>query len=643
MSEREMRKKMRFYMLDNQDSFVYNLVAYLEEEGQEIVVEKIGRPLTALENGQWDGIILSPGPGKPEDAKEANDVLERFGGKVPILGVCLGHQVIGYHYGGKVVHGSSPMHGKISTIRHNGKGLFYNLPAQYQVTRYHSLVIDSEHLPEGFEVDAKTEDGTIMAISQSTKEIYGVQFHPEALLTEYGHELIRNFISICEEHKKKQMPVVRKVKEYRPVFQIYQMLTEEEKKDAALLESSLVNELGQFSILGRKSYHQMEKKNGKLYVNGVRKEIDFGEYVKQYFAEHKQENPTALPLLSGAIGYFSYDYGKADTEQNIPESILTFYDQFWIEDCKEKELYFVSNQKLQSAQEGMQEILSRQMEISHRQPEKYKTEMLFDFTKKEYEDAIQRLKQYIIDGEVYIANMTQQLEIKSQMEPFALYEILRTENPSPFGGFLNYGGFQIVCASPERFMRVKDRMIETRPIKGTRKRGADMAEDQQLKEELVHSKKDRSELLMIVDLERNDLNKICEPGSVKVENLFTVESYATVHHLVAEVKGKLKKNADLIDVIEATFPGGSITGAPKQRAMEIIDELEHHKRGIYTGTIGYFSLDGDMDMNIVIRTAIYQNGKYCIGAGGGITCESEEEAEYEETLQKAKAFIEAVK
>lgn len=160
-----------------------------------------------------------------------------------------------------------------------------------------------------------------------------------------------------------------------------------------------------------------------------------------------------------------------------------------------------------------------------------------------------------------------------------------------------------------------------------------------MKEELANSEKDKSELLMIVDLERNDLNKICEAGSVTVHNLFSIESYATVHHLIAEVKGALKENIDVMDIINATFPGGSITGAPKMRAMEIIEELEHTDRNLYTGTIGYFSLNGDSDMNIVIRTAVYREGIYHLGVGGGITCESEEESEYEETLQKAKAFV----
>ena len=194
----------------------------------------------------------------------------------------------------------------------------------------------------------------------------------------------------------------------------------------------------------------------------------------------------------------------------------------------------------------------------------------------------------------------------------------------------------------ERFLQVRDGVIETRPIKGTRKRGSTPEEDAALRKELQESSKDRSELLMIVDLERNDLNHVCEPGSVQVTEHFAVEAYATVFHLVTTIIGKMKENLPFTDLIRAAFPGGSITGAPKIRAMEIIDELEHDRRGLYTGSMGYISLDGNCDFNIVIRTAVHQDGVYHLGVGGGITCESELEFEYEETLQKAKAVLEAI-
>ena len=239
-------------------------------------------------------------------------------------------------------------------------------------------------------------------------------------------------------------------------------------------------------------------------------------------------------------------------------------------------------------------------------------------------------------------NLTQRLMIDSKKTPLEVFAYLRRFNPSPFGAYLNFENFEIVSASPERFIKMKNRVIETRPIKGTRKRGITEAEDLALKNELANSEKDKSELLMIVDLERNDLNRICELKSVVVDELFEVETYSTVFHLVSTIRGKLKEEYSFVNLLRATFPGGSITGAPKIRAMEIIDELENSRRDLYTGSIGYISFNGDCDLNIVIRTAIHQDGKYYLGVGGGITCESELEFEYEETLQKAKAILEAI-
>ena len=189
---------------------------------------------------------------------------------------------------------------------------------------------------------------------------------------------------------------------------------------------------------------------------------------------------------------------------------------------------------------------------------------------------------------------------------------------------------------------MKNGHVQTRPIKGTRKRGETPEEDLRMRRELEDSEKDKSELLMIVDLERNDLNRVCRPGSVKVTELFTVEEYATVFHLVSNVEGDLLPDKTVVDLLESAFPGGSITGAPKYRAMEIIDELEHGQRGLYTGSIGYLTFDNCCDFNIVIRTALYQDGVYHLGVGGGITAESELEFEYEETLQKAKALLDAM-
>lgn len=460
--------------------------------------------------------------------------------------------------------------------------------------------------------------------------------------------------------------IIKELTPYIPAVEIFRIY--EREPGAAFLDSSLVNELGHYSVIGRCPYLKLVKDGKTFTINGKPEtETTFEDYMREYLNTHEDKNDSRLPLVSGAVGYFSYDYGRKQMgvpsgEKDlvtIPEAVLTFYDCFVVEDCQEKRTYLVSNgiSGDAAAQIGAMEkailesIKNRKQEESetgeninawnsHR--EKFKIQVHPNFEKEEYKQAVDRMIRYIIEGDIYIANMTQQLTIESEKQPLDVFYDLRKNNPSPFGGYLDFGDYQIVCASPERFLKMKDRHVNTRPIKGTRKRGATPEEDEMLRQELVDSGKDKSELLMIVDLERNDLNRVCTPGSVKVTELFTVEAYATVFHLVSDIEGILEDGKNVMDLLEATFPGGSITGAPKYRAMEIIDELEHGKRNLYTGSIGYLTLDGSCDFNIVIRTALHKNGKYHLGVGGGITAESDLEFEYEETLQKAKAILDAL-
>jgi para-aminobenzoate synthetase component 1 len=225
---------------------------------------------------------------------------------------------------------------------------------------------------------------------------------------------------------------------------------------------------------------------------------------------------------------------------------------------------------------------------------------------------------------------------------YEIYRDLRQINPAPFSSYLKLESFEIISSSPECFLKLENKRVETRPIKGTRPRGETEEQDEQNRLELINSEKDRAELLMIVDLQRNDLSKVCKPGSVKVTELFKLEEYSTVFHLVSTVEGQLKDEVDSLECMKQCFPGGSITGTPKIRAMEIIDELEGIKRGIYTGCIGYFGFDGNADFNIAIRTIIKRGNEVSFGVGGGITWDSEEAAEYQETLDKAKALMRVV-
>ena len=448
--------------------------------------------------------------------------------------------------------------------------------------------------------------------------------------------------------------VIRELDPFRSAAELFQYFADE--KDSAFLDSSLVNQLGRYSIIGAYPYLRLVKDDSGFYINGQKTtESTFEEYLKKYLLEHKDENKSSLPMVSGAIGYFSYEYGRklmqvASCKENlvsIPDAMLIFYDFYVIEDRHEKKTYLVANGITEDAEKLLSCVERRISEPTEETAgictDSYNIEVTPNFEKEEYKQAVDDMIRYIIEGDIYITNMTQQLKVKSDKKPLDVFYDLRENNPSPFGGYMDYGDFQIVCASPERFLKMKQGHVDTRPIKGTRKRGETSEEDLFMRRELENSEKDKSELLMIVDLERNDLNRVCRPGSVKVTELFTVEEYATVFHLVSDIEGELEEGKTVMDLLEAAFPGGSITGAPKYRAMEIIDELENNQRNLYTGSIGYLTLDGDCDFNIVIRTVLHKDGMYYLGVGGGITAESDLEFEYEETLQKAKAVLEAMK
>jgi para-aminobenzoate synthetase component 1 len=265
------------------------------------------------------------------------------------------------------------------------------------------------------------------------------------------------------------------------------------------------------------------------------------------------------------------------------------------------------------------------------------------FTHERYLQVVARVREYILAGDIFQANLSQRLEAPYDGDPWALYQRLRLRNPAPFAAYLEAPGLAVLSASPERFLRIEtDGAVETRPIKGTRPRGIGPEHDAHLGRALVESEKDRAENLMIVDLLRNDLSRVCRPGSVRVPELFALEHFTTVHHLVSTVVGRLAPGVDAIDVLRATFPGGSITGAPKVRAMEIIAELEPSRRGVYCGSIGYLSVTGAADFSIVIRTFLARHGNMYFSAGGGIVADSEPEAEYLETLDKARALIGAL-
>ena len=266
-----------------------------------------------------------------------------------------------------------------------------------------------------------------------------------------------------------------------------------------------------------------------------------------------------------------------------------------------------------------------------------------NLSRDSFESMVRRCKEYIAAGDIYQANLSQRFSAAiGDADPLRLYRILRAVNPSPFAAFLDFGDLQMVSSSPERLVRLCEGIADTRPIAGTRRRGADQAETRELSAELLTNEKERAEHIMLLDLERNDLGKVCEYGTVAVDEMMVVEDYSHVIHIVSNVRGSLAPGRDAFDLVRAVFPGGTITGVPKVRCMEIIDELEPVARGPYTGSIGYFSNTGDMDLNIIIRTFVIKDGTAYIQAGAGIVADSDPAREYVETLQKAEALKKAL-
>lgn len=416
---------------------------------------------------------------------------------------------------------------------------------------------------------------------------------------------------------------------------------------------------GRYSYLGVKPFYTIISKNSWIKTPDNQYKGDVLELLQDYCRSFNLDTHPGLPAFQGGgMGMLSYDLAQSleqlpppqSDEFVLPDFVFGFYDLVFAWDHKEKTCYLFSSGlpelpelRVQQAQERMQEILSLIQDnmCDPIIPENIITtsELQSNFEPSHYVNAVQKAIDYIYAGDIFEVNISQRFHIQSNCHAFDLYLKLQQENPAPFSGYLNFSVCQIVSSSPERFLKLEKSQIEACPIKGTRPRGKTKEEDKQLGEELVNSIKDRAENIMIVDLMRNDLSKICLPHSIKVPEICGLHSFATVHHLVSTVQGTLAPQYDAVDVIKATFPGGSITGAPKIRAMEVIAEIEPTARGPYCGSMGYIGFDGGMDLSILIRTFVKKGENITFQAGGAIVSDSDPSDEYQETLDKAAALM----
>ncbi|MCM8762546.1 MAG: aminodeoxychorismate synthase component I [Candidatus Omnitrophica bacterium] len=415
------------------------------------------------------------------------------------------------------------------------------------------------------------------------------------------------------------------------------------------LDTALKNIENRYSLIAFEPFLILKSKRDKVIIEekaGIKNYsgdplIYLDELLKRY------PLPSKTFFCPGALGYFSYDLGWqieklpdiAIDDLDIPDICLGFYDAVLVIDHKEKCLSIVSMDKpsLTEKKGIIKKISDTPLEIEKSPIEIKKVSSNMSYN--QYIDAIEKIKEYIANGDVYQINFAQRIEAEGVFPPETIYTKIRKVNPTSFSGYFNTGDFYLLSNSPELFLKKQGMKVYTKPMKGTRPRGKTKEEDERYRKELIKSIKEKAELLMIVDMERNDLGKVCRYGTVKVPGLRQIERYKTVFQATSLIEGDIRKNKGVVDLLRASFPGGSITGAPKVRAMEIIEELEPHKRAFYTGSMGYIGFNGNIELNILIRTILLKGKKLYYPVGGGIVWDSKPSAEYKETLTKAKALF----
>ncbi|HEY3868394.1 MAG TPA: aminodeoxychorismate synthase component I [Actinocrinis sp.] len=719
-------------LIDNHDSYTYNLFQLIaEESGCEPVVVANDDPRWArLDLDDFDAAVLSPGPGRPSveaDFGHCRDVFRH--GRIPVLGVCLGHQGLGEAAGARVVPAPQPRHGHLTTVTHTGDALFSDIPQQFTAVRYHSLCL-ADPLPDELLAIARAEDGVVMAVRHRSRPWWGVQFHPESVASEHGAQTIRNFRRVAWEAASD-----RRSRSVRPVpvgpapvapaaeadraagaaaragaeraLEIRHTVIDAEVDAEAVfdalyrqssplfwLDSARVDApYSRFSFLGdtqgplgetveyRVHDGQAQVRRGTSQTVACPGSI-FDVLDERLRALTAAPDP-ALPFefAGGYVGYFGYelraDCGSPHGHRSPGhDAQWLFCDRFVAIDHVEARTYAVALCPPEAAAETDAWLqatakLLADLPIAARRREQASpataaaadsdsasaaavAQERRDRTiahaashlardKAGYLADIAECQRQLHAGESYELCLTTTATLPGPADPVDCYRRLRAANPAPYAALLRFGDTWVLSSSPERFLRVdRRRVIESKPIKGTAPRSDDPARDEAARRSLQTDPKTRAENLMIVDLLRNDLGRVCEVGSVHVPAFLATESYATVHQLVSTVRGRLRPEVPPVAAVRACFPGGSMTGAPKLRSMEILDRLEGRLRGIYSGAIGYLSASGTADLSIVIRTAVVSDDALTIGAGGAIVLDSDPDDEYDEMLVKAAAALQAV-
>tara|TARA_B100000989_G_scaffold149370_1_gene111382 strand:+ start:1431 stop:3533 length:2103 start_codon:yes stop_codon:yes gene_type:complete len=669
---------MRCLIIDNYDSFTWNLADYVAQIFQQapIVVKNDELSWQAIcERYKFDAIIVSPGPGSVVNVADFHVSREALRqNDIPVLGVCLGHQGLAYLYGGVISHAPEPYHGRSSAVHHNNRGLFHAIPSPFNVIRYHSLIVERESIPDPLDITAQLTDGTVMALQHKHYPKWGVQFHPESILTAHGLQMIENFRDLVADYwqttqlptadisiTQSQLPATHKQQSLRyreidyPVCpeKIFVALYGDETNSFWLDSQSQGGENARYSFMG------CVEDDAVLQYSLSADDADF-TLGKQFLQLLELELATSIvtpakvlpfDFCGGWIGYFTYEmktlFGAKTSHVNtIPDALWLKANRFIAFDHRDERAWIVAVDDNTSIA-WLDTIAAKLTALTTLEPvesggyESLAIEMAMN--ESDYLNAIKTCQDKIVDGESYEICLTNQFSFKTNISPLQLYRHMRRDNPAPFGAFIKSGNTAILSTSPERFIKVSPNgSVETKPMKGTAARDDDLANDILSAQRLADSEKDRAENLMIVDLMRNDLSRVCQPGTVTVPKLMAIESYQTVHQMVSTVNGQLKPTASLVDLLRAVFPGGSITGAPKCRTMEILDMIETQARGVYCGAIGYLGYNRIADLNIGIRSLSFDGETARFGAGGAITYLSQSNDEFAEIMLKAVALLKPI-
>ena len=682
---------MRCLLIDNYDSFTWNLADQIGRAFGDAprVVHNDDYDWDELQaDRRYDCIVISPGPGsvtREADFHVSRQAIERSA--LPLLGVCLGFQGIAHAYGGVIAHAPEPVHGRTARVTHDGSDLFAGLPSPLQVVRYHSLIAASP-LPPELIATAHSQDGLIMALRHRQRPQWGLQFHPESILSEHGLDLIANFRDLAMQHRDRafvslgsrarieaepeqtQQPVAPPPRTLQVLQQAIAATIDSETAFTHLyaqspnsfwLDSQIAEDAAACSFMGEVDEADLRRYRiaddddalsaGQAMLTQIEAELEAG----------RTDGTDALPFdfRGGFVGYLAYEMkalfdGERGAGTTLPDAVWMRVRRFVAFDHATRRAWAVAiadDDGVAAARQWMETTCARISHIGEQTasvqtpksiaPAALQTlDVEMDSSREDYLAAIDACRRAIVDGESYQVCLTNHFRFRAELDPLALYRQMRRGNAAPFGAYLRSGDSHVLSTSPERFLRVdRGGRIQTKPIKGTIRRSKDPQRDAQYAQRLANSDKDRAENLMIVDLMRNDLNRVAVRGTVEVPKLREIESYRTVHQLVSTVEAQLRPDRSLIDLLRATFPGGSISGAPKLRTLQIIDRLERSARGVYCGSIGYLGYDRVADLNIGIRTLSYDGETVAFGAGGAITWLSEAEAEFQEVLLKAETVL----